>query len=212
VIEAHARDRWQELRETLGAFVARRVPAEDVDDVLQEVFLRVAAGLGALREQDRFGPWVYRVARSAVADHLRARARRGPAVPEDRAPEAVAAAPYEAALTDAERLLAPLIRPFVAALPEPYREALTLTELQGLTQAEAARRAGVSLSGMKSRVQRGRARLKAFFEACCDLERDARGRVVEAAPRPDGRLPDGCCATESPCEPEEPPPESPAPP
>jgi RNA polymerase sigma-70 factor (ECF subfamily) len=68
----------------------------------------------------------------------------------------------------------------VARLPEAYRHAITLVELQDLTQAEAARIAGVSLSGMKSRVQRGRRLLRDMFEECCSLKVDARGRVIEA--------------------------------
>jgi RNA polymerase sigma-70 factor (ECF subfamily) len=68
-------------------------------------------------------------------------------------------------------------------LPEPYREAIVLTELEGLTQQQLAERAGLSLSGAKSRVQRGRAMLKAELEACCRFEFDQRGRVMDCEPR-----------------------------
>jgi SAM-dependent methyltransferase len=68
-------------------------------------------------------------------------------------------------------------------LPETYRHAITLVELEGLTQAEAARMIGVSLSGMKSRVQRGRRLMRAMFEECCHLTIDVRGRVIEAEQR-----------------------------
>ncbi|MBK8239755.1 MAG: TauD/TfdA family dioxygenase [Deltaproteobacteria bacterium] len=73
----------------------------------------------------------------------------------------------------------------------PYREALTLTELEGLTQREAAEMLGISLSGMKSRVQRGRAQLRRALEVCCDIDVDVRGRVIGYTPRPDGTLPGG---------------------
>lgn len=79
-------------------------------------------------------------------------------------------------------------------LPPPYREALTLTELEGVTQREAARMLGVSVSGMKSRVQRGRERLRELFEECCEIALDARSRVVGCAPRAGTRGPTGCCA------------------
>lgn len=92
-----------------------------------------------------------------------------------------------------ERDLAMYIAPFVAMLPSPYREALTLTELEGLSQKDAAAMMGISVSGMKSRVQRGRARLREALEACCEIALDARGRVISCEPRPDGRLPGGCC-------------------
>jgi RNA polymerase sigma-70 factor (ECF subfamily) len=51
---------------------------------------------------------------------------------------------------------------------------------------------GVSLSGMKSRVQRGRVRLRALLEACCDIALDARGRVMSCERRPGGSAPNDC--------------------
>jgi len=87
------------------------------------------------------------------------------------------------------------VSPFVARLPSRYREAITLTELQGLTQQEAADIAGVTLSGMKSRVQRGRRMLRELFEECCHLTIDARGRVIDADQR--GDQPDAGCSEKS---------------
>ena len=81
----------------------------------------------------------------------------------------------------------------MACLPSPYREAITLTELEGLTQAEAARMVGISVSGMKSRVQRGRARLREMFEACCEIALDGRGAVMQCEPRPLEHIPDCLC-------------------
>ena len=70
-------------------------------------------------------------------------------------------------------------------LPEPYREALVLTELDGLTQADAATRLGLSTSGMKSRVQRGRGQLRDLLLGCCEIELDRRNRVTDYVPRRD---------------------------
>ena len=74
----------------------------------------------------------------------------------------------------------------IARLPSPYREALTITELQGLSQAAAAEMLGISVSGMKSRVQRGRDRLRAIIDECCKVALDARGGVMECEPRRPG--------------------------
>lgn len=197
MIGPELRAAWPALAARLRPFVARRVPrAADVDDVLHDVLLRVQRGQGALRDDQRFGPWVYRVAQSVVVDHLRAAARQPQgSVPlealDDQAPVAAAADDDGSAAAAA---LAARVPAFVEALPTPYREALTLTELEGLTQAQAAQRLGVSWSGMKSRVQRGRAQLRASLEACCAIERDVRGRVVGFERRPDAVVPRGCCA------------------
>lgn len=192
MIEATERAAWKDLASKLRPFVARRVrsPA-DVDDVVQDVFLRMQRGIAGLRDDERFGPWVYQVARSAIVDHQRVAARH--VVVDGDPPEEAAPALDEEDEDAVARDLATYVAPFVAMLPSPYREALTLTELEGLTQREAAEMLGVSLSGMKSRVQRGRKHLREALDACCHIALDARGRVVACEPRPDGRLPEGCC-------------------
>ncbi|MCZ2250025.1 MAG: sigma-70 family RNA polymerase sigma factor [Bacteroidia bacterium] len=189
VIDAAARGSWRELEAKLRPFVARRVHSMvDVDDVVQDVFLRMQRGLGGLRDEERFGPWVYQVARSAIADHQRAQAKYGLA---DASAAEEAPVESEDGERSVEQVVASYLAPFVAMLPSPYREALTLTELEGLTQKQAAEMLGISLSGMKSRVQRGRVQLRQALEDCCLIALDVRGQVVSCVPRPDGKLPNG---------------------
>ena len=172
--------RWQDVAARLRPFVARQVPAADVDDVLQDVFVRMQRGLGGLRDEERFTSWLFQVARSSVAEHVRGKARHPVAAGE--APELVYE-PAEDDGRDAARSLAACVSLFVARLPSPYREAITLVELEGLTAREAAEMIGISVSGMKSRVQRGRAQLRELFEQCCVIALDARGKVTEFSPR-----------------------------
>lgn len=181
---------WRELEAKLRPFVAKRVSDSDVDDVLQDVFLRVQQGLPSLRDDERFGPWVYQVARSAVVDHLRTSARHPRVASEPPEPSHEPDGDEDDSV---ERDVAMYAALFVSMLPSPYREALTLTELEGMTQKEAAQMLGISLSGMKSRVQRGRQKLRSALEDCCTIALDARQRVIGCEPRADGKLPDGCC-------------------
>src|SRR5215203_4079688 len=74
--------------------------------------------------------------------------------------------------------MARCISPMVRGLPDNYRRAIELTELEGMTQAAAAERLSLSVPGAKSRVQRGRARLRAMLLRCCEIETDRRGRVT----------------------------------
>jgi RNA polymerase sigma-70 factor (ECF subfamily) len=96
-------------------------------------------------------------------------------------PESLPAEP-DANDGDIEELKASFRR-MIYSLPEPYREAVVLTELDGLTQQELANRLGISLSGAKSRVQRGRAQLKQMLDECCTFEFDRRGKVIGCEPR-----------------------------
>ncbi len=197
MIDPDARDSWQSLIAKLRGFVARRVERSAADDVLQDVLLRIQRGLPRLRDSQRFGPWVYRVAAHTVADHLRGRAAR-------RAMEAGASAASSEEASDGgaqedggvRQELLTCLAGFVTRLPAPYRQAITLTELDGLRQQEAAAMLHLSTSGMKARVQRGRRQLRAMFLECCVLGQDARDRVVNCEPRADAT---GCAKDRGGC-------------
>lgn len=178
------RSTYDEFEGRLRPFIARRVPAADVDDVVQDVFLRVQRALPELKNEQSFAPWLFQVARSAIADSHRQRLRQ-PALVPDAALE-VEAPVEEASPTALEVELASYLVPLIARLPSPYREALTLIELEGMTQQAAASALGISLSGMKSRVQRGREKLRALLEACCRVAVDVRGTVIECVPKQPG--------------------------
>src|SRR5687767_4476132 len=125
MIEAATRRAYGELAGLLRPFIARRVPDVEVDDVLQEVFLRVESSVQALRDEERFGPWIYRVARNAITDSHRRRARQPLLSDEiDLSLDEDACGP-----SALEAELATYVVRVVAELPSPYREALTLTEL-----------------------------------------------------------------------------------
>ena len=177
---------WRELHGNLQLFVGRRVRNQaDVDDLVQRVLLQIVQGLGALRDSERLHAWVYRSARNVIADYYRSPATRREVLSgdaEDTAGTVSADAPVDderEALPELAACLAPMLR----QLSPAQREAVVLTELEGITQAEAAARVGVSVSGMKSRVQRGRRELRAILDACCRIDLDVRGGVVDYAPR-----------------------------
>jgi RNA polymerase sigma-70 factor (ECF subfamily) len=181
MIGSEARGAWKELERHLRPYLARRVAsAADIDDLLQDIFVRLHQSLATLRDEDRFGAWVYRVAHSAIVDRARTNARAPLHFTTDQTLEFGGAHEIEDPLrSDLEECVAL----FVSRLSSPYREAVTLTELEGLTQKDAAEMLGVSLSGMKSRVQRGREKIRQMFEECCQISVDCRGRVIECEPR-----------------------------
>jgi RNA polymerase sigma-70 factor, ECF subfamily len=179
--------RWHELRARLGGFVGRRIgnPA-DVEDVVQDVFVRMQRNIEALSSTDRLDAWAFRITRNAIADYYRASEhRRAPGngtakiLNEELAADSIDGEPS----TDARAEMAYCIAPMVRQLPQDYRQAIELTELEGMTQTAAAEQVGLSVPGMKSRVQRGRARLRALLLRCCEIETNRRGRVVAFEPR-----------------------------
>jgi RNA polymerase sigma-70 factor (ECF subfamily) len=179
-----------ELRALLVPFISKRVDPQDVDDVVQNVFVRIQRGLGELREGDRLLAWAYQIARNVIVDYARhASLRKHENLDGVRA----LAAPGDEDENAAAGELARILGHFVAMLPEPYREALQMSELEGITQSEAARRAGISVSGMKSRVQRGRVQLRELLDECCDIEQDTRGAIIDVEPRNAPASIPNCC-------------------
>jgi RNA polymerase sigma-70 factor, ECF subfamily len=174
-----------ELRRVLHGFIARRVSDPDTaDDLTQDVLLKAHRSEVDPGAVDDVAAWLYRIARNTLVDHYRRRDRQPR--PGELPPELVAIdldGDAEAARTQ----LAGCLRPMVENLDPIYRDALILTDLGDLSQAEAARRAGISSSAMKSRVQRARAQLRDAVTACCAVETDVTGRVHDYEPRP------GCC-------------------
>lgn len=171
---------WGELRARLRSFVAHRVPAEPSshDDLVQEILVRLHRGLPRLRESERLDAFAYQVARNAIADHFRKDRREQPADPETLEDHAVAAGgDADEPSADGRAQLARCLRPLVERLDDDYREAMLLTDLGALSQAEAARRLGLSAPGMRSRVQRGRSQLHDALARCCSVELDAAAQI-----------------------------------
>jgi RNA polymerase sigma-70 factor (ECF subfamily) len=192
MIGPEARGAWHELEKQLRPYVARRVASPDeIDDVVQDIFLKLHQGLGTIQDDESFGGWVYRVARNTLADRGRAKARGRAFTAGGTAIEEVVPATSEE-LDDLQANLGECVALFVSRLPSPYREAITLTELQGLAQKDAAQVLGVSLSALKSQVLRGRAKIRDMFEACCEISVDARGRVLACEARELSEVPPAC--------------------
>ena len=186
---------WTDLHAAVRAFVARRVrDAHAADDIAQDVMLKLQSQLAAdaqLPAREKLDAWLFRVARNAIVDHYRSRREQADI---DSAADNIATAEVES--TPAAEL-SQCIRQIIRRLPPEYAEALTLTDLESLSQQQLADRIGLSLSAAKSRVQRAREKLGALILDCCDLERNRAGAVVDYETTP--RTPKYCGDATKPC-------------
>ncbi|WP_174190004.1 sigma-70 family RNA polymerase sigma factor [Nocardia barduliensis] len=181
---------WRRFSDDLRVFIARRVSRpEDADDILSIVFLRMAKSLDNLRDQDRLLGWMYAITRNAITDYYRSAPHRRE-LPVDAVPDNPSAS-EDASGTDekAEKELASCLGPMLSGLPAEQAAAVQMVDFDARTHAAAAGAAGISVSGMKSRVQRGRAALKAQLHACCEISQDRTGHVHDYQPR------DGACGS-----------------
>lgn len=193
---------YRRMSVRLRAFLRGRLKDRDLaDDVLHDVFLRIHDHAGELRDEERLESWIWRITRNAIIDHHRRLRTNGDriALPledsigdgeegADRTPVA-AAAELEEEPSAASRLR-PTVRRFIDALPPEFREALLLTEYEGLSQKDLAERLSISHSGAKSRVQRARKLLLTLLHRCCHLEFDRRGGLIDYRPRGNALCPD----------------------
>ncbi len=182
---------WIETRAELVAFIERRVAnretAEDIaHDLLERLHRTDPATITNLHA------WLYRSARNAIVDHYRKPGATPLALIDDE-PATLDLDPTDYEAATAVQELARCLRPLLQLLPDAYRDAVRLVDLDGQTHTAAAQLAGVSTSGMKSRVQRGRKKLAALLHNCCLIETSS-GTIDGFTPRTES-----CpCATSKP--------------
>lgn len=155
-----------DLHRKLLAFFRRRLSnANDAEDLVQETMLRIVRAFHDLRSRDRLQPWIFRIAGGVLADYWKARSRTTESgLDTDEIPAS------DASTANAAKDLAGCLELFTRRLPERYREAVELSELSELPHREIADRLGLSVSGVKSRVQRGREQLKLLVLECCAVD------------------------------------------
>lgn len=162
---------WNEYRAQLLAFIRAKVRSrEDSDDILADVFLKLARQTELARIPRKLPNWLYRVTNNAIIDYYRAR-RPLETLPEEwvrdePAPEAIST-------------LSACIMPILEELPETYRIPLLLSEIRGKKHREVADELRLSVSAVKSRILRGRKRLKDIMAKRCRFHYDKHGKLVD---------------------------------
>lgn len=126
-----------------------------VDEVTQDTLISVAMSVASFRGGSKFTTWLHRVARNRAVDHLR---RLRATVPLD-AGEHGAAERVSSLIASRES-----VRQMLAQLPEQYRRAVTMRDVDGLSYDEIAARVDVNVNTLKSHVARGRALVAAMIE------------------------------------------------
>jgi RNA polymerase sigma-70 factor (ECF subfamily) len=174
---------WDTFHTQINSFILKHTHNEAIaEDILQDVFLKMHTHIEALKDEKKLQSWLYQITRHAIYDYYRSQ-RMTVALPD------TFDLPEEPTQDDVEQTLLPCVKDMIDRLPDPYREAIILTEYQGLTQRELAERLHLSFSGAKSRVQRAREKLKQMLLACCHFVLDRRGKIIDYHPRSE------CCLT-----------------
>jgi RNA polymerase sigma-70 factor (ECF subfamily) len=172
---------YSQYRSKLLGFIRQRVSdRQAAEDILHDVFVKILGRKDCIREPAKITAWLYQVTRNAVVDHLRS-SRPHYELPQDIEAE------IDESKASAE--LARCLRPMIDALPATYREAIILSDLDGLPLKQIAGHEGITVSAVKSRVQRGRRMLESMLRDCCALEFSRRGAIMDFWPKVDS----ACC-------------------
>ena len=122
--------------------VLTRVPRNEVDDIVQDIFLHALKKLHTLRDRAAFGPWIAMIARNRAMDFHR-HSRKTVEVTENLRS------------TDTSTAKATEMLEIVRSLPDAYRETLVLRLVEGMTGPEIANRTGLTPASVRVNLHRG---------------------------------------------------------
>lgn len=162
----------ERLRQPLLRYLQRTIgDSAAAEDLLQETFVRATRGLEGFAERASLKTWVYTIATRVAADYLRHPDRRTRIVEIAEVDE-----PSDTGEPADEQLIVDemnqCVREVIDSLPEGYRSALVLHELEGMTAAQVADVSECSIATAKIRIHRGRNRLREALQRSCNFYHD----------------------------------------
>ncbi|NAS12197.1 sigma-70 family RNA polymerase sigma factor [Poritiphilus flavus] len=154
----------------LLGYVKKRVDnTMDAEDLTQEIFLKLSRS--DLETVENLKSWMYRIAKNTIIDYYRARQKKLEDLVIDLSNESL----------DDENTIEELSRcilPFIEKLPEEYRTLLKLSELDNIPQKQISEQMNMNYVTVRSKIQRGRKKLRQIFEECCHISSAGRGSII----------------------------------
>jgi RNA polymerase sigma-70 factor (ECF subfamily) len=168
---------WLKFSHPVKDFIRNQTHNADVtDDILQEVFIKIHQNLHLLRNEERVSGWVFQIARNTILNYFRTQ-KKHLENQEFHQRETEGESYFKE--NNLNEIVGIWLEEFKKDLAPKYQEALQLVDIEGITQVELAHRLGISISGAKSRVQRGREQLKQKLIDCCPVKTDQYGNILE---------------------------------
>ncbi len=166
-------EKWEELNEHLLLFIRKRIEnREDAEDILQEVYIKLHENIGSLRDEEKLVSWIYQITRNTINNCYK-RCYRIKGVEFDEG--------YHLTEEEEDNLNDEIIvsmKGFIEDLPEDYREVIKLHEFENLTHRELGNILGMNENTSKSKLKRGRERLRKLLDECCTFQLDRFGNVL----------------------------------
>lgn len=165
---------WTDFHKELKAFILNKTRnSTDTDDILQDVFIKIIRNIDKINQAENLRHYLYGIVRNAINDYFR---NRKLIIDDTEIEENLTEEDAQSLNTTIAECC---IKPFINKLPDNYREALLITEFQNVSQKELAEKLNISYSGAKSRVQRGKEKLKELILKCCAYQSDKYGNLID---------------------------------
>ncbi|MBN8642827.1 MAG: RNA polymerase sigma factor SigZ [Flavobacteriales bacterium] len=165
---------WNDFHKELRVFILNKTRnSDDTDDILQDVFIKIIRNIDKVNQAKNLRGYLYGIVRNAVNDYFKKGISSSTI---DEIDEAITEEETQSLNTTIAECC---IKPFINKLPNNYREALLITEFQDISQKELAEKLNISYSGAKSRVQRGKEKLKELIQNCCSYDSDKYGNLID---------------------------------
>ncbi|HTJ48598.1 MAG TPA: RNA polymerase sigma factor SigZ [Cyclobacteriaceae bacterium] len=160
----------------LLAFIQSKVKSkQDAEDILHSVFIKISNSIHKLSDQNKLQAWIFTITRNAVMDYY----RMGSAAKIQTIDDKDFIGIIEEEFTDVTKGIDNCIHGMIDQLPEEYKNIIIDSELKGVKQKDLAEKYSMAYSSLRSRVQRGRDRLKQLLLNCCHIEADVYGNIIE---------------------------------
>ncbi|MCB0278923.1 MAG: RNA polymerase sigma factor SigZ [Calditrichaeota bacterium] len=165
---------WRDYHKRLHAYIFSYVKDREIaNDILQDVFVKIHHSLDKLNDLSRLQSWLYRITKHTIIDHHRSQ-RFFDEISDDLLIEDDAEEQ-----TDLKQLIGDWVRSAADQLSPEYRDVIIQSEFNHVPQTEIAKQSGISYSGIKSRIQRGREKIKDMILDCCHLDFDYFGNIYD---------------------------------
>lgn len=174
----------------LNRFVSSRVSnQDDVADILQEIFIKISSNIHLLNSEEKLKSWIFTISRNAITDYYRRNSLKKEIRLEDYHNFDMASEQVIDFSAGMESCLAG----FIDKLPAQYKQIIIESEINGVSQKVLAKKYNLAYPSLRSRVQRGRAKLKDMLLGCCSIELDRRGNILSASLKNSGEKKCGGC-------------------
>ena len=171
---------WASNNLPIKNFIASKVPAPEIPDILQNVSIELFKGMQKGLKINNPKAWLFQVTRHTIADHYKQKSK---AVESEYNFTSMPSEDFKPCVCD---IMEPIIK---SVLPPKYSVPLILSDIQKVPQKEIAERLDINYVNTKSRIQRARTKFKKAFEQSVELSYNREGNIVGGKLKAEHNLP-----------------------